>query len=177
MSRPYTGFDKYATGPSPALRYLVDATVWNSAGRLTNLGIFGIRPMRSKSKPSVHGTGRAADIGYAPYKTWPGSNRALMTQWIDFIIANADDLGVELLIDYSYTGGLGGGRTWKCDRHAWMDNKPGVIAGAGQASSKWIHIELAPHMWDDVIAVKSIIDHWEPEAPKPAKKAAPRKKA
>lgn len=175
MNRPYTGFDKYANGPAPAVAHLVGAVVWNTAGKLTNLGIFGIRPMRSKAKPSVHGTGRAADIGYAPYKTWPGSNRQAIVHLIDHLVNHADDIGLELLTDYSYTGGLGGGRTWKCDRAAWMDNKPGVIAGGGNAASRWIHIEISPDKAHDVDAIRAVIDDWRLPAPVPAKKAAAKK--
>lgn len=172
---PYTGFDHYGNGPAPALQHLVGAIVWNTAGKLTNLGIFGIRPMRSKAKPSVHGTGRAADIGYAPYLGWPGSNRQAMVHLIDHLIANAEQLGLEMLIDYSYTGGHGGGRTWRCDRDGWLDNAPGVIAGAGNPNSRWIHIEISPDKADDVDAVKAVIDGWHLPAPVPAKKAAAKK--
>lgn len=172
MSRPYTGFDQFADRTCPAVAHLAGAIVWNSAGKITNLGAFGIRPMRGKARPSVHGTGRAVDLGYAPFRTWPGSDRATMLRLVEFLVRNADELGLELLIDYSHTGGLGGGRSWKCDRHAWADNRPGVISGAGQAGSKWIHVELSPEVAHDADRIAAVVDKWNPNPPKPKKATA-----
>jgi len=177
MTRPYTGYDKPATTRRLGLEHLVGAIVWNTAGQLTNLGTLGHRPMRSKTAPSVHGTGRAADIGHAPYRGWTGSNRANLLQLIDFLIANADELGLEAIIDYGYLGGHGGGRSWRCDRAAWLDVKPGVIAGGGHSSSRWLHLELSNDTADDVARIAAVIDSWHLEAPRaPAKKPPARKK-
>lgn len=177
MTRPYTGYDKPSNIRRPGLEHLVGAIVWNTAGRLTNLGTLAHRPMRSKTAPSVHGTGRAADIGYAPYRTWPGSDRPSSLQLINFLVDHADELGLELLIDYSYLSGLGGGRSWKCDRAAWLDVKPGVIAGAGSASSRWIHLELSNEAADDVARIAAVIDGWHLKTPATPAKKPPAKKA
>lgn len=179
MSRPYTGYDKPALERRPGLEHLVGAIVWNTAGRLTNLGTLGHRPQRGSRRPSVHGTGRAADIGWAAYKTWPGSNRANLVRLMDYLVDNADELGLELLIDYGTAGRYGGGRAWKCDRHEWADLKPGVVAGGGLPSSRWCHLELSNETADNVERIAAVINGWHLEAepaPAPVKKA-PAKKA
>jgi hypothetical protein len=65
------------------------------------------------------------------------------------LIERADEIGLEMIVDYSYTVGLGGGRVWKCDRNAWRESKPGAIQGGGNKASDWIHVELSPAAADD----------------------------
>ena len=38
MIRPYTGFDKYSTGPLPGLKALRDVILYLNAGKITHLG-------------------------------------------------------------------------------------------------------------------------------------------
>lgn len=178
MSRPYTGFDKPATKRRAGTEALAGGIVWLTAGKITNLGTLGHRPARGKTTPSVHGTGRAVDLGFSPWKTWPGSSRETMLQVVDWLLANADSLGVELIVDYSYLGGAGGGRGWRCDRGTWKDYRPGQISGGGSSGSRWIHVELSNDAADDPDAILAVLETFELREPvkKPAtKKPASRK--
>lgn len=162
--RPYTGFDQvwYPTPGGPPRRLgtseLVRQIKKASQNRLANLGTYGIRTMRDKpTKMSVHATGRAADIGRSPYNGSKGASRSYMVEVIDWLVANAEQLGIEMIADYEWqgatpTGGPAMGRVWKCNRLTWKGQEPGSIAGGGYG--KWIHIELAPEVADrpEVIA-------------------------
>lgn len=157
--RPYTGTtDGVSKTKRPGLEHLVACIEYLSAGKLWNNGTRVVRPMRGKRALSVHATGRAADISYRKMPNGRGSNRTYALEWIDLLVANADALGLELLTDYAYTKGLGGGRTWKCDRHAWLNNRRGVIDGGGNPASDWFHFEISPKMADDVPAMQNAIN-------------------
>ena len=157
--RPYTGNkDGVAKAKRAGLEHLVACIEYLSAGKLWNNGTLVVRPMRGKTSLSVHATGRAADISYRKMPNGKGSSRTYSLEWIDLLVANADLIGLELITDYSYTKGLGGGRTWKCDRDAWLDNKRGVIHGGGDPSSDWFHLELAPHFADNVPAIQNAVN-------------------
>ena len=93
MTRPYTGFDTVARGTTPGLKALVDLIVFLNAGKISDLGTWTRRDARGKpGQPSVHGTGRAADLGWFDRKDGE--------RLIDWLTTNADILGLELLIDY-----------------------------------------------------------------------------
>lgn len=158
MTRKYTGT---SDGVSPTkragLEHLVACIGYLSGNRLWNNGTRAVRPMRNKRALSVHATGRAADMSYRKIKG-KGSDRAYSLLWIDLLVKHADELGLELLTDYSYTKGKGGGRTWKCDRNAWLDNDRGVIDGGGSASSDWFHFEISPLMADSVPKIQEAIN-------------------
>ena len=156
--RPYTGNkDGASKAKREGLEHLVACIGFLSGNKLWNNGTRVVRPMRGKTALSVHATGRAADISYRKVNG-KGSDRAYSLAWIDLLVKHADELGLELLTDYSYTKGLGGGRTWKCDRDAWLDNKRGVIHGGGDPSSDWFHLELSPEMADSVPKVQEVIN-------------------
>jgi len=156
--RPYTGNkDGVSKGKREGLEHLVACIGYLSGNKLWNNGTRVVRPMRGKTSLSVHATGRAADISYRKVNG-KGSDRAYSLVWIDLLVKHADELGLELLTDYSYTKGLGGGRTWKCDRNAWLDNKRGVISGGGSPSSDWFHIEISPEMADSIPKVQEVIN-------------------
>jgi len=159
MSRKYTGnTEGVGRGKRPGLEHLVACIEYLSGGKLWNNGTYVMRPMRGKTAISVHATGRAADISYRKTAKKPGSSRTYLVQWIDLLVKHADEIGLELLTDYSYTKGLGGGRTWKCDRNAWLDNKKGVIEGGGSASSDWIHLELSAEFADSKDKIQEAIN-------------------
>lgn len=150
MSRTYTGNKEgVGKGKRAGLEYLVACIEYLSGGKMWNNGTYMVRTMKGKTAVSVHATGRASDISYRKTAKKPGSSRTYAVQWIDLLVKNADEIGLELLTDYSYTKGLGGGRTWKCDRCAWLDNRKGVIQGGGQSWADWIHIELSPEFADN----------------------------
>lgn len=158
MSRPYTGtIDGVSQSKRAGLEHLVACIGYLSGNKLWNNGTLAVRPMRGKRSLSVHATGRAADISYRKVNG-KGSDRAYSLVWIDLLVKHADELGLELLTDYSYTKGKGGGRTWKCDRHAWLDNGRGVIEGGGSPSSDWFHLELSPEMSDSVPKMQEVIN-------------------
>ena len=166
MSRKYTGNKEgVGKGKRPGLEHLVACIEYLSGGKLWNNGTYNMRPMRGKTAISVHATGRAADISFRKTAKKAGSSRTYAVQWIDLLVKHADELGLELLTDYSYTKGLGGGRTWKCDRHAWLDNKKGVIQGGGQPWADWIHIELCPYAADSVEWVQGVFEKILKEIP------------
>lgn len=157
-TKPYTGnTDGVSKIKRPGLEHLVACIAYLSGNKLWNNGTRVVRPMRGKTALSVHATGRAADISYRKINGI-GSNRAYSLIWIDLLVKHADEIGLELLTDYSYTKGLGGGRTWKCDRDAWLDNKKGVIHGGGEPFSDWFHFEISPKMADNLAEMQTAIN-------------------
>lgn len=145
MSRAYTGYDERANGTQPGLKALVDVIVFLNAGKITNLGTWTRRDARGKpGVPSVHGTGRAADLGF--------NARTDGDRIIKWLVDNADDLGLELLIDY-YPKPWG--RAWRCDRAAWKKYDRRTVHGA--PDGRWIHIEISPSMAKNVQAMEAAI--------------------
>lgn len=132
MTRRYTGFDEQGTGEHPALRELRQQMT-SRFPRLTNLGTFVVRNMRGKSSPSVHSTGRAWDCG------WSGDHKTIARPAIRFLVQNADQIGVELILDYFSKPY---GRGWRCDREAWQRYEQPTITGA--PNGRWFHVEIAP---------------------------------
>jgi len=139
MRRPYTGNkDGVANGPNKQTVALVNQleryfpALWNN-------GIWAVRDMRSKKQLSVHATGRAADVSYRYMKTKgvPRGGRRQAVKAMNFIVQNADELGLEMCIDYQYGEH---GRTWRCDRGVWLVyQKPTVQFGG---TGDWFHIEV-----------------------------------
>lgn len=149
--RPYTGTTEgLGGGRRPGLEELVAALQYLTNGALWNNGTYGIRLMRDSSRPSVHGTGRAADLSGRPMGDHRrGCTRAQLHGYADWLVANADVLGIELVVDYGYTGPLGrGGRTWRCDRGTWRYPNVGDLSGGGQSWGDWLHVEVSPDMAD-----------------------------
>lgn len=144
--RPYTGFDRYGTGAAPGVVAIRDLILFLNAGKLTHLGTYAKRDARGKpGQPSVHATGRAVDIGY--------TNRADIEPLINWLVDNADPLGVEMVADYFPTPW---GRAWRCDRAAWKIYDKKTIHGA--PGGRWIHFEISPTMAYDAAAMKAAID-------------------
>lgn len=137
MTRPYTGFDTVARGTTPGLKALVDLIVFLNAGKISDLGTWTRRDARGKpGQPSVHGTGRAADLGWFDRKDGE--------RLIDWLTTNADILGLELLIDYHPRPF---GRAWRCDRGRFKTYLKKTVAGA--PGGQWIHIEISPTIAND----------------------------
>lgn len=130
--RPYTGFDVVARGTGPGLKALVDIICFLNDGKIADLGTWTRRDARGKpGVPSIHGTGRAADLGWFDRKDGE--------RIIDWLITNADTLGLEMLIDY-YPRPFG--RAWRCDRNKFKTYLKKTVAGA--PGGRWIHIEISP---------------------------------
>jgi hypothetical protein len=151
MALRYTGFDQNVLAPRPAMDLWI-VYAHNVSG-LKNLGSWVVRKQKSSAKvnrkklASVHGTGRAVDLGYTGIK----NGRKVCLSFISLLTANADLLGVELILDYKPAPF---GRGWKSERGKWQKYSKPTIAGA--PSGRWIHIELSPaHLKNTETVVKA----------------------
>lgn len=148
MSGVYTGWDGDAPGKRAGTEKLVQLLVQRYGFR--NLGTWGVRPMRGSSRPSVHGTGRAADLGWAN-----PANAAQVALWL---VDNFPYL--EELHDYAGTTKKGcetWGRGYRIGR-GWKQYTSTDNAGTPGPSSRWYHIEVSPAVADDP---QAIVKHWK----------------
>ena len=148
MTGKYTGWDGNATGKLVGTEKLVEL-LCKTYG-FTNLGTWGIRTMRGSDRPSVHGTGRAADLGWknpvnaAKVALWCIDNLPGLEEWHDY--AGTTKKGCETW-----------GRGWRIGR-GWKDYTATDNAGTPGASSRWYHWEIAPAIaLDD----RAIVKHWK----------------
>lgn len=124
-------------------------------GGLKNLGSWVVRKQKSsatvnrKELASVHGTGRAVDLGYTGIR----NGRRKCLSFISLLTANADLLGVELILDYQPAPF---GRGWKSERGSWQNYDKPTIAGA--PGGRWIHIELSPA---HLKSTETVVKAWE----------------
>jgi hypothetical protein len=145
--RGYTGFNRDNGGTTPGLARLVDYCTFLTGNGLWNNGTYANRPMRGKASTSVHATGRAVDLSWRamkPTKTRDGrgfGNYPDAKAFIDFLVAHADQLLLELVLDYH---GRPHGQGWRCDRNAWQQYDRPTIAGA--PGGDWFHLEISPRM-------------------------------
>jgi hypothetical protein len=65
-------------------------------------------------------------------------------KWISFLSAHADELEIEMIIDY-FPGPYGAG--YKCDRDSVVSYTSPTVQGA--PGGDWIHVELSPRVADD----------------------------
>ena len=170
MSRPYTGTrDGIAKGKREGTEAFVAAIQIASGGQLWGNGTFGVRQQRGRPVLSVHATGRAADISRRKMSAArPGCSRADIELVIDWMVANADAIGLEFLGDYEPRPG---GRGWKCDRYAWKNWRPGEVKGA--PGGDWIHVELDPEHADSTDWIAGVmatfpLSNTPPTPPEPA---------
>jgi hypothetical protein len=139
MSRPYTGFDGISRTRRPGTEALVAEIQKITAGRLWNNGTLVIRSINGGSSPSVHSTGRAADLSHRPMGDHrAGTSRTEALQLVEQLIAGADLIGLEMVIDY-----VNPKRVWRCDRSSWLPNPR--VSGVGDS----FHIEISPEFADD----------------------------
>jgi hypothetical protein len=152
-ARDYLG---NSDGPAPAKRPGTEEWVRQAAkyssGALWNNGTYGQRDVRSKPGTlSVHATGRAMDLSYRKMDTkGVATGRNTSKQFIDKVVAHANQLGVQMVIDYWPQPF---GRAWRCDRQAWKAYETKTVSGA--PGGDWWHIEIAPGMADNPEAVKA----------------------
>lgn len=148
MIGKYTGWDGNVTGKRAGTEKLVQLLTQTYG--FTNLGTWGVRNMRGSDRPSVHGTGRAADLGWAN-----SGNAAKVALWL------VDNFPyVEELHDYAGTTKKGTetwGRGYRIGR-GWVDYTAANNAGTPGVSSRWYHIEVAPSVADDD---RAIVKHWK----------------
>lgn len=154
--RPYTGTsDGIAKGKRAGTEEFVRQIELATDFALWNNGTFGVRKMRGKTDLSVHSTGRACDLSYrnmADKRGKPRGRRFALCV-MDWLVANADEIGVELIIDYAEPKY---GRAWKCTRNAWRKYETKTVSGGGSLSSDWIHVELSPAIADDAERVREV---------------------
>jgi hypothetical protein len=151
-ARDYIG---NADGPAPKPRAGMDEFIrqvqHHSNGAFVNLGSWGQRDVKGKPGTlSVHATGRAWDAGYTTSEKHPNASRKTALPFIEKMVANANDLGIQMVIDYFPKEW---GRSWRCDRQAWKKYDVKTVSGA--PGGKWFHIEISPQAADSVIWVKA----------------------
>jgi len=171
MGRPYTGTTEgINAGRRPGLEALVRGIQERTGGRVWVNGTYQVRAKRSvggRNKGlSVHATGRAADLSRRNHSGHRGSSRSYLEGIIDTLVKHADDIGLEMLLDYQPAPH---GRGWKCDRESWENYTRPTIGSGGQAWADWIHIELDPEHADSTDWVDAFLANiGTPPADEPA---------
>lgn len=151
--RKYTGTsDGVSKGKRSGTTEWINQVIALSNNVLWNNGDFVVRNMRGKESLSVHATGRAVDLSYrhipAQKKGKPNSRKAVIVV-MRKLIANADLIGLEMILDYFPSPF---GRGWRCDRRSWVKYQTRVIGGAPMGD--WIHCEISPEFADNPQKVK-----------------------
>lgn len=143
--RKYTGFDGYATGKRKGTEQFIREFVKATGGAFFNNGSYGRRAIRGGSSPSIHGTGRAVDLSYRGAPHSGCGDRKVAEKWINWLVENADRLGIEMVVDYQPKPF---GKAWRCDR-GWKKYLRKTVTGGGQKWADWIHVEVSPSVADD----------------------------
>ena len=162
-TRPYTGFDGVAGGTTAGLQVLIRTVERVTNRGLWNNGAWGVRDMKGKpGNPSVHATGRAVDMswrnvdgprGDGPDAAWRAQPYQRACAIIETLIANANEIGLEMVIDYQIAPF---GRAWRCDRMTWKNYTSKTVSGA--PGGDWFHIEISPAMGRNPEAMKTALD-------------------
>ena len=149
---PYTGnSDGASAGPRAGMNEWIKQAIAASNNAVWNNGSWGVRDMRGKpGLLSVHATGRAVDLSYRKSERHPNAGRLNAVSFLDVVVANANTLGVECILDYFPAPY---GRAWRCDRQAWKKYSKPTIGGA--PGGDWLHFEITPQAADSVIFVKA----------------------
>ena len=116
--------------------------------------------MRVSENLSVHATGRAVDLSYRPSEKYLTANRKSSMAFLRIVIANANELGVECVLDYFPKAF---GRGWRCDRQRWKSYSKPEIHGA--PGGDWLHVEINPQMADAPNLVKQAFQRVFTELP------------
>lgn len=149
MSRKYTGWDANATGRRAGTEKLVQLIAYVFNNEVWNNGTWSVRNMNNANlatpKPSVHGTGRAADISWRKRNDGKGSgNYDTAVRVAEFLTTWADLLTIEEIHDYWPAPH---GRGWRCDRATWKSyDKPSIGSAPG---GDWLHFEISNDHADD----------------------------
>ena len=150
-SKPYTGnSDGAAAAPRAGMDEWIRQAVKYANGAIWNNGSWGVRDMKgTPGSLSVHATGRAWDASYRKTDKHPTANRKGAVAFLNIVIANANALGLECVLDYFPQKF---GRGWRCDRQAWKSYSTPEISGA--PGGDWHHYEISPAMADNPTLVK-----------------------
>ena len=151
-ARDYIGnADGPSRGPRAGMDEWIRQAIFHSNGALWNNGSWGVRDMKGKpGSLSVHATGRAVDLSYRKTEKYTKANRKSALAFINAVVMNANELGVQMIIDYFPKEF---GRAWRCDRQAWLKYSKPTVSGA--PGGDWFHIEITPQAADSVIWVKA----------------------
>ena len=151
-ARDYIGnADGASPGPRAGMNEFIKQVTAHSNGAFVNLGSWGQRDVKGKpGTMSVHATGRAWDAGFTTSEKHPNATRKNARAFIDKMIANANELGIQMVIDYFPKEF---GSAWRCDRQAWKKYDRKTVSGA--PGGRWFHIEISPQAADSVIWVKA----------------------
>jgi len=152
-NRKYTGTsDGVASGKRAGTEEFVKQVHRLTDGALWNNGTWVVRNMNGKTSLSVHATGRAMDLSYRKVGAKGKPNgREHAQKLIRFLVANNEELGVEMILDYFPSPH---GRGWRCDRQSWTRYSKATITGA--PGGDWIHVEISPTMADSPQTVKEV---------------------
>ena len=154
-ARDYIGnADGAALAPRAGTNVWIKCAIKYSGKSLWDNGSWGQRDMRGKpGSLSVHATGRAMDLSYRyitdKNKGVP-TGRKTSLEFINKVVANANALGVQCILDYFPKPF---GRGWRCDRQAWSSYSKPDISGA--PGGDWWHVEITPAMADNPQAVEA----------------------
>lgn len=167
--RKYTGTsDGVAKGRRAGMTQFIREIETRSSGALWNNGDWVVRDIKGKSgQLSVHATGRAVDLSYRliPSSATVSRTRGVFdgrkhaVQWCRILVANAELLGVECILDYFPEPH---GRGWRCDRSSWIRYERHMIAGAPKGD--WLHVEISPEMADNADRVREAFRNLQPVA-------------
>jgi hypothetical protein len=104
----YVGAKACTQGPTVGAKNLI---AWYLGGYKarggTNLGIFNCRPVRGGTITSLHGEGRAADLGT------PTSGQSWSWELADFLRLHSRELGIQCVIHNRKIWSSGGGAAWR----------------------------------------------------------------
>lgn len=115
------------TSCSPNLRLIMEYV--NERWGLTNLGCYGVRPIRGGTTWSSHAFGAAQDMSYRE-----GPDRAvIVNEVIPFLVDNAETLGIQRVHDYISK------RYWQIGK-GWIGRPPGFV-------NDHLHIEVNSETW------------------------------
>ena len=117
---------------------------------LTDLGCYGVRPIRGGTRWSAHAFGAAQDMSY---RNGP-SRQVILEEVIPFLEEHAEQLGIQRIHDYL------GVRYWQSGK-GWIGRPPGN-------KNDHLHIETTAEAWNDGRSVEERIGG---AAPKPARPA------
>lgn len=153
--RPYTGWDRNARSRRPGMERLIKLIF--DEFQLWNNGSWVVRPMRGKSKPSVHGTGRAVDVSFRGGRYKGTGDYADAKRMMDWLSAPevADALGIEQILDYWPQPH---GRGWRCNRQTNGNGGWRVYtshAFSGSPGGDWVHVEISNMLADDADAMEA----------------------
>ena len=115
---------------SPNLVQIKDYLIKRWSG--SNVGIFNRREIRGGGSPSSHSFGAALD--------WRYGTRARALAACKFLVANSEELGVQMVIDYV------GASIWTPSA-GWKKMTPNPKTGVGASWAMWLHVETTRTDW------------------------------